>query len=144
MSGWHNRVFQYKQFDINWATMMAAAPFVNGNATFTFPDNKDSRNALFFDFEVSCTGKNRGRPCNGHVTLKHEYPNAHVTLLGWDGGRKTNYFFQINPNGTATGKSPPSGKKSDIEGTSLTLDQLPSELQTPIKQFLQVAFANCF
>jgi len=134
-------VINITQLENNWNAFVPNNPRTSGNSSI---DVKQSDNTLYFGFDVRCIGKNQNRPCNAHLNLMHDRQTAHVTLVGWDGGRKTNYWYYINPNGTIVDAKAPPGMSSDIQGTSVPISKLPSEISTVIRNLIRDTYANCF
>jgi len=71
---------------------------------------------------------------SGHINIKHSYNPAHLTLLSWDGARKTNYFFELDQNRKVIDSKP---QKSSVEGTSEKFSALPGEIKQALKIFVE-------
>ena len=101
MSGTNVNITQLEQ---NWTGLVALGNQAIGNVKLECkaPAPRDIK--LYFNFDIECAGKNSGRPCGGHVSLQHAQNPAHLALMGWDGARKTHYWFAFEKNGTLRGR----------------------------------------
>jgi hypothetical protein len=140
MSGTNVDITKLEQ---NWTGLAALGNQAIGNVKLECkaPAPRDLK--LYFNFDIECAGKNNGRPCGGHVSLQHGQNPAHLALMGWDGARKTHYWFAFERNGTLKDAKAPAGMSSDIANTSVAISTLPKEIGDPIRRMVQTLYNGC-
>jgi len=120
----------------NWDNIQGAGPLVNGMVTLTL-DAWDDR--LYQDFTISCPGQNSSKPCSAHINMHYGFNPAHVTILSWNFGKKTNYWFMAQPNGSVANAKP--GPES-VAGTSKKISELPGEIKTAVIALVSAVYAG--
>lgn len=137
MSGF---ALDHRRIEANWNALPAM--YRNGMVTI---DVQQSNNDLFYDFQVECNGK----ASKAHLNLKSgaTYYNgtatAHVTLINWPEQRKTNYWYTIDKGSAITDPNLTGKMKSNVEGTSKVVSNLPSEVKVAICDLIRRTYNGC-
>src|SRR5271166_1115870 len=92
-----------QRLQTNWTLIQSASPRVDGQVSFDLQPWGDD---LYQNFDISCTGQNGNRPCSGHINMKASWNPSHVTLNGWNGDRKTNYWFEVDTRDNVSDGTP--------------------------------------